>query len=1396
MTVPAGQAPLITYAYLGPNDYDFPFRVLDSGDLEVAILDVYGERTVLAQGEALDYTVTLLGDGDAGGTVTVLSEPSGGTLEIRRDTVVEQPTDWVNNSSFNTELLEIDLDRAILIIQELRSVISSNYVRAAWRGTWLGYTEYAVSDLVQGEDSNWYVALSNHTSSDSFEDDLALGYWLLAFDVGYVEDLASQAAQSEANASDSATNAASSEAAAKSSEDNAASSESNASLSENNAANCAAESTASASSAAESAAEAASLIIVGERSDAISTDFYTASAGQTDFSITKPTAEDNIFVFMNSRKLRLDEDYTLNSEVAASVLTLISPADVGDEIDITSINTYDISGIHDDIAAALVDAEGSAAESAASAAESAASAAESAASASESLSSAAESAASAAESAASAAESAASASESLSSAADSLSSAGDSSTSAAESAASAADSLQSALDAEASAADINIAEIAETLVTAATVDTFIYDTTKDSDGGAWRDRCQDLSWYNETLNTATRGKTRKFPAVAAIVAETNKVTIFDLTDPAAPMWMVFNVRFASLFTDTYMIVATANGVTTISALNGVLSVGTTTIGLNIINFITDNGHLIRSTEYTRYDLQISGRNTVGGGRTQINTTFVIVNNIANDVSMTILDNAPIDSETGIAVPTIAVATDGGVSVIDGPAGVGTVVDITWDQSKSHHITFDNANNIRVAHGNDAGTSINMCHVYAIPTSDITETYYYAKGNSLAFYTNYEILSNTPDLFFIGGDTGSADTLLSSVSNDKSMGHTKGLTLLKENPTTPAEGSVAYITDEYNTGWMKGDIRLATLADTVAGGIGTDVTTELVENGTFDTDTTGWTAASATLTVDTQRLKVTNYGAFYGAGYQAIATVIGQVYTVSLDYELGTLTEAGLRVRDTATGGSFLTSVAGTDPSGTLTATFKATTTACSVWCSNGQLTDGGHNFYDNITVKAVQNLVENGEFSSDRAWNTSGSGSPGWVIASGVASLDGTQTGGNCYLRQSCNIEVGTKYRVTFTISNYVAGTVRVLVGASADDVGIGTPRTADGTYTEVLEGGGNGILFYIQGYEDFNGDIDNVVVESIDVADRCVKDNDLQVVGELTKAPVATGAELVAYSGFSTDNYIEQPYTADLDFGTGDFCVMGWLQLSSLPPATREILHRADVTVSGAEMRFSVRNTGALAYYNGTSNFVSTSLASTNSTIFAAVKRESGVTSIFFNGVNEYSAADTVNLDNASALLFLGVFATKATALETGSIALWRLTATAPTDQEILDIYNEEKKLFEEGAKCTLPSSNVLALDYNEYTDSTLVGTDSGACKIQGLINVGDISDANLTSQDISSISYNSESYLLGSANEAVTYSPAINLREEIAKIHPLTLGWSGSFTNGDGDTVTIVDGIITSVV
>ena len=69
-------------------------------------------------------------------------------------------------------------------------------------------------------------------------------------------------------------------------------------------------------------------------------------------------------------------------------------------------------------------------------------------------------------------------------------------------------------------------------------DIFVYDTRKDSDGGAWRHRTQNKSWYNEGVGQY-RGARKEFPAVAVLVLEGDDFIIYDGDDPNLPMWMVF-----------------------------------------------------------------------------------------------------------------------------------------------------------------------------------------------------------------------------------------------------------------------------------------------------------------------------------------------------------------------------------------------------------------------------------------------------------------------------------------------------------------------------------------------------------------------------------------------------------------------------------------------------------------------------------------------------------------------------------------------------------------------------------------------------------------------------------------------------------------------------------------
>ena len=318
------------------------------------------------------------------------------------------------------------------------------------------------------------------------------------------------------------------------------------------------------------------------------------------------------------------------------------------------------------------------------------------------------------------------------------------------------------------------------------VDVFVYDTSKDSDGGAWRKRTQNTSWYNETLNTTTRGSRKEFPAVAVIVAETTKVTIYDGDDPDLPMWMVFTVSNTTWF----KFVSSGPHCSCISALNGTLCAGGNGAGIRlaVVNFIKDNQYLTEAG-YTYYNNGIETRNDTtsfssdGGSKS-------IVNNVVNDVAMTVLPNAPIDSATGLPIPTIAVATAGGVSVIKDD---GTVVDLNIANRPYSSVDFA-TDNLIFAVENPGTVNYDLLRYFQIPSADITTASSYGPASSPALFpTNTK--GNIFDSFTYGSPVG-----LSIID------HADGTSLA-------TSGMIAYLTSNYNTGWMQGDIKGAFLSDT-------------------------------------------------------------------------------------------------------------------------------------------------------------------------------------------------------------------------------------------------------------------------------------------------------------------------------------------------------------------------------------------------------------------------------------------------------------------------------------------------------------------------------------------------------------------------------------------------------
>jgi len=207
--------PVIRYVSSGPGLYTFPFRIFKENQLTLTLTDASGLITLLVLG--VDYTVTFNPEID-GGVCNLINVATSGTLEIRRVLEFVQETDWVNNDPLNVELLEKDLDRAVMRDQQLQINIEQGNQISSWRGDWVNNTPYYIGDNVTDPDThNIYVCKVEHTSNSggSITDDIALGYWALALD-------SSGLLQAEDNAIAAAQAAADSQAAAEVSANSAA----------------------------------------------------------------------------------------------------------------------------------------------------------------------------------------------------------------------------------------------------------------------------------------------------------------------------------------------------------------------------------------------------------------------------------------------------------------------------------------------------------------------------------------------------------------------------------------------------------------------------------------------------------------------------------------------------------------------------------------------------------------------------------------------------------------------------------------------------------------------------------------------------------------------------------------------------------------------------------------------------------------------------------------------------------------------------------------------------------------------------------------------------------------------------------------------------------------------
>jgi trimeric autotransporter adhesin len=419
----------------------------------------------------------------------------------------------------------------------------------------------------------------------------------------------------------------------------------------------------------------------------------------------------------------------------------------------------------------------------------------------------------------------------------------------------------------------------DAIIDATAQDIFVYDTSDDTDGGAWRKRVQHTSWYKENLNTEIRGSRRDFPAVAICVlygnstpaeGQTPDMIIYDGDDPDFPMWMEF--RFA--------ISGSGSTNTSISACNGKIVFGRTNNGILLIDMIIDRmtiyNHVHRHRYYDIFPSRL-GRTATRTNIVDLSVTgYSLPSEYINDVDIAVLPGKTSNiDESGLPVPHIAVAHNSGVSIMK-PRSNGDdfqVVDLTHSWAKAFFVKFTSDGRLLYQNGN-ANTQGQM-RLTSVPDSDDAV----GSGDET---TGVRLLGGTQSY------AGGTRPYLFDYTSGKYMAHHvegkryalsggKRFVQLYLEESDITSSMVTYIDQTKNTGWMPGDTKTA-ISDSVSG---LAEGYEKITNGDFSNGTTGWTAMGngASISESGGQLTVTSSTSqIWNGGYQGLSNLIpGRTY---------------------------------------------------------------------------------------------------------------------------------------------------------------------------------------------------------------------------------------------------------------------------------------------------------------------------------------------------------------------------------------------------------------------------------------------------------------------------------------------------------------------------------------
>lgn len=799
-----------------------------------------------------------------------------------------------------------------------------------------------------------------------------------------------------------------------------------------------------------------------------------------------------------------------------------------------------------------------------------------------------------------------------------------------------------------------------------------------------------------SVSEVFRGNKADFPRLAGIVAEASSVTIYDLTEAGRPMWMRF-VASGGVVLDSNIL--PLDNITSLFSTNGIVVVSSNNTnagrgGIRLISFVADraDNHGV-SSSFRLYRGDIARRNN---GLAYIDGSAVLIANAAvNAVAMTVLPNAPIDPVTNLPIPTIGVATGGGASVIRHDGVVSNFTSSPWNTNGSNAVSVSGDRFIFHSNFNNNGWVLLWSNNTYTPLS---------RGESRLGDSNGS--NNQPNRYIP----------VSIPKRNTSIARTTGASLpitVISNVRDSNFNAHANLTHLYNTGWMLGDIRRCYMSDNLAGSISSSI----LINETFDVDTAGFvgfgvTPSSAAAINGELIVDVVNGGTPSVA--RSFSVVPFATYFVTVRARRITTNSAAIRIGIAAQGSEYIQLSTSSTSFVTLSGYFSPQVDTIVVSLGFGQ-TGNQQNAFDDLRIERV---------ILDRSYRTGSANITGTLTCTQVAantSLVGySGWSANSYLQESYSsqLDFGTG---EWTASAWVN------IPTTLPDLSfpvIGSELITNGTFDTDTVGwtADWGTIAWVAGGQikttsigsSYPGRAYQVISTQAGKVYR-ITGNIISATNPQAKITIANGTGPLSTTiaeragvGSVSFSFVAQSNQSIITLrsstlANGDEAIFDNISIREVGPAI--VFDRS--SSSGTRLLLGINALGQLTSeaFDGTTTRSVTSTATYNTGQWLKARvnyTTDGSLALMVNGreVAVTRGNPLLTLNNSNAVLTIGNSFTLNSPFP-GSLALLKLSASIPTQEQATFMYEQEKQLFRDNAQCVLPdSAQLVDLSYDDATD------------------------------------------------------------------------------------------------